>query len=122
VDIQGQLFEEMGDETRAAAVPRIGLVVAANLRHLTGVPWAADDADLVAGRGCSKCCSSRQDRRGCRQQTLLDVRVSRAFSLGGGARIELLVDMLNALNDKAEEGLVDDNLFSSNFRTAERVY
>jgi hypothetical protein len=74
-----------------------------------------DDADLVAGRGCSECCSSRQDRRGCRQQTLLDVRVSRAFSLGGGARIELLVDMLNALNDKAEEGLVDDNFFSSNF-------
>jgi hypothetical protein len=31
------------------------------------------------------------------------------------ARIELLLDVLNVLNDTAEEGLVDDNLFSQNF-------
>ena len=30
-------------------------------------------------------------------------------------RIELLVDILNVLNDTAEEGLVSENLFSSNF-------
>jgi hypothetical protein len=31
------------------------------------------------------------------------------------ARFELLVDVLNALNDTAEEGLATDNLFSPNF-------
>jgi hypothetical protein len=30
-------------------------------------------------------------------------------------RIELLLDLLNALNDTAEEGVATDNLFSSNF-------
>jgi hypothetical protein len=44
--------------------------------------------------------------------SLLDLRVSRTIALG---RIELLVDVLNALNDTSEEGLATDNLFSSNF-------
>jgi hypothetical protein len=43
------------------------------------------------------------------------VRVSRTISFGGSGRIELLVDVLNALNDTAEEGLATDNLFSQNF-------
>jgi hypothetical protein len=43
------------------------------------------------------------------------VRLSRAFALGGKGRIELLVDVLNALNETAEEGLADDNFFSRNF-------
>ena len=48
-------------------------------------------------------------------QSLLDVRVSRAISLRGVGRIELLLDVLNALNDTAEDGLVTDNLFSTKF-------
>ena len=48
-------------------------------------------------------------------QTLLDLRVSKTFSLGGSRRIELLVDELNVLNDTAEEGPVSENLFSPNF-------
>jgi hypothetical protein len=30
-------------------------------------------------------------------------------------RVELLVDVLNALNDTAEESLASENLFSANF-------
>jgi hypothetical protein len=48
-------------------------------------------------------------------QTILDVRLSRTIRFGGSRRIELLVDVLNALNDTAEEALATDNLFSSNF-------
>ena len=48
-------------------------------------------------------------------QSLLDLRVSRTIAFGGVGRIELLVDVLNALNDTAEEGLATDNLFSPNF-------
>jgi hypothetical protein len=41
--------------------------------------------------------------------------VSRAFDLPGRGRIELLLDVLNALNNTAEERLADDNVFSQNF-------
>ena len=46
---------------------------------------------------------------------MLDLRVSRAFSIGGVTRIELLMDVLNALNDTAEEGLASDNYAALNF-------
>ena len=41
--------------------------------------------------------------------------MSRTFRFGGAGRVELLLDVLNALNDTAEEGLATDNLFSPNF-------
>jgi hypothetical protein len=44
-------------------------------------------------------------------QSLLDVRVSRAMPFGRVGRIEAILDVLNALNDRAEEDLVSDNLF-----------
>lgn len=33
--------------------------------------------------------------------------------VGGVGRVEVLVDLLNALNGTAEEGLASDNLFST---------
>jgi hypothetical protein len=48
-------------------------------------------------------------------QSLLDVRVSRVITFGGARRLEMLLDVLNVLNDAAEEGVANDNLFSSNF-------
>ena len=48
-------------------------------------------------------------------QTLLDLRLSHAFDFAGKGRVELLLDVLNALDSKAEERLADDNLFSQNF-------
>ena len=48
-------------------------------------------------------------------QTLVDLRVSRTITLGESTRVELLLDVLNALNDTAEEGLATDNLVSPNF-------
>ena len=36
-------------------------------------------------------------------QTLLDLRVSRVFRLSNAASLELTVDLLNVLNDTAEE-------------------
>jgi hypothetical protein len=46
------------------------------------------------------------------QKSLLDLRVSRRFALGKKGRIDVLFDVLNLLNDTAEESLVTDNLFS----------
>ena len=39
---------------------------------------------------------------------MLDFRVSRAFRLGGTGRVELRLDVLNALNDTAEESIRSD--------------
>ena len=41
-------------------------------------------------------------------QTVLDLRVSRAFVFAGSTRVELRLDLLNALNDTAEESIASD--------------
>jgi hypothetical protein len=50
-----------------------------------------------------------------RRFSMFDVRMSRTIAFGRSTRVELLVDLLNALNDPAEEGLATDNKFSPNF-------
>jgi hypothetical protein len=39
-------------------------------------------------------------------------------TVGGSKRVELLVDVLNALNDTAEESVATENLSSPNFGLA----
>jgi hypothetical protein len=46
---------------------------------------------------------------------LVDVRISKAVNLAGVGRVELMLDVLNALNDTAEEGIATDNAFNQNF-------
>jgi hypothetical protein len=45
-------------------------------------------------------------------QTLLDLRVSRTLPLGATGRVELILDVLNVLNDGAEEAIAGDDLFA----------
>jgi hypothetical protein len=105
------MFRAMG----AIDVPRTGVAVAANLQYFTGKPWAAT-AQIALPQGDQRILLEPRGSRRLSSQSLLDVRVSRTFSLGaGGRRVELLFDVLNALNDTAEEGLATDNLFSPNF-------
>jgi hypothetical protein len=91
----------------AVDVPRTGFVVAANLQYLSGKPWAKtalinpnepNRPVLIEPRGTERLSS----------QTLLDLRVSRAFRLHDLARVELRLDVLNALNDTAEESIRTD--------------
>jgi hypothetical protein len=51
-------------------------------------------------------------------QSLLDLRVSRAISFRGAARLQFILDVLNVLDDSAEEGLATDNVASPNFAKA----
>jgi len=104
------MFRVMG----SVDVPRTGLVVAANLQYFSGKPWAAS-AQVALPQGDQRILLEPRGSRRLSSQALLDVRVSRTISLGGVGRIELLLDVLNALNDAAEEGLATDNLFSPNF-------
>jgi hypothetical protein len=95
-------------------VPRTGLVLAANVQHFSGKPWAAT-AQIALPQGDQRIFLEPRGSRRLSSQTLVDFRVSRPIALGGSTRVELLVDVFNLLNDNAEEGIATDNLFSPNF-------
>jgi hypothetical protein len=95
-------------------VPRTGLVVAADLQCVTGKPWAAT-AQISLPQGDQRVLLETRGTRRLSSQSLLDLRVSRKILSSRWGRVELLVDVLNALNDTAEEDLASDNLFSPNF-------
>jgi hypothetical protein len=95
-------------------VPRTGLVIAANLQHFSGKPWA-ETALFELRQGDQRVLLEPRGSRRLPSQTLVDLRVSRTMASRGGGRLELLVDVLNAWNDTAAEGLVTDNVLSPNF-------
>jgi hypothetical protein len=98
----------------SAEIPKTGLVVAGNLQYFTGVPWAAT-AQVSLPQGLQRVLLEPPGTRRVSSQTLLDLRLSRTFTLAGKSQVELLLDVLNALDDHAEERLADTNLFSQNF-------
>jgi len=95
-------------------VPRTGFVAAANVQHFSGKPWAAT-AQIALPQGDQRILLEPRGSRRLSSQTLVDVRLSKTISAGRSTRVELLLDVLNVLNDAAEEGLATDNLFSQNF-------
>jgi hypothetical protein len=95
-------------------IPLVGVNVAANLQHFTGKPWAAT-ALVSLPQGQQRIMLEPRGTRTLSSQTLFDLRISRSFPLDVRARIELLADVLNALNDQAEVNVATDNFFSPNF-------
>ena len=104
------IFRIMG----SADVPRTGFMVAANFQHFRGKPWAAT-ARVSLPQGDQRILLEPPGSRRLSSQSLLDLRVSTRLRLGGAARVELLMDVLNVLNDTAEEALATDTLFSPTF-------
>ena len=100
------MFRAMG----SVDVPRTGFVVAANLQYFTGKPWAATTT-VALPQGSQRILLEPRGSRRLSSQTLLDLRVSKTIRFGGVGRVELLVDVLNALNETAEESLANDNQF-----------
>jgi hypothetical protein len=95
-------------------VPRVEIVLAGNLQHVSGKPWAAttqaslpqgDQRILLETRGSQRLPS----------QMLVDFRVSRRFQVHDGVSVDLMLDMLNLSNETAEEAIASDNAFASNF-------
>jgi Carboxypeptidase regulatory-like domain/TonB dependent receptor-like, beta-barrel/TonB-dependent Receptor Plug Domain len=105
------MFRAMG----SADVARTGFVFAANLQISSGKPWAATTVVSLPQNNQQRILIESRGSRRLSSQSLLDLRVSRTIAIGGVGHIELLLDVLNALNDTAEEGLATDNMFSSNF-------
>ena len=107
-------FRTMG----SVDVPRVGVVIAASFQYHTGKPWAATTSVPLPQTNNQRTQRVQLEPRGSRRlssQTLLDMRISKTFAFGGGRRVELLLDGLNLLNDTAEEMLVSEDQFSSNF-------
>jgi hypothetical protein len=91
-------------------VPRTGIVAADNLPHLVGKPWAAT-ALVPLPQGDQRMLIEPRGTRRLASQSVLDLRVSKAFRIGeGGQRVEVIVDVLSALNDRAAENLTTDTL------------
>ena len=95
-------------------VPRTGIVVAGSVQHFSGKPWAAT-AQVLLPQGDQRILLEPRGTRRLSSQTLMDVRVSRAFQVSRATRLEVLLDILNLLNDTAEESIVADDQFSPNF-------
>jgi TonB dependent receptor-like, beta-barrel/Carboxypeptidase regulatory-like domain len=95
-------------------VPRTGLLLAANLQCFSGKPWAAT-TQIALPQGDQRVLLEPRGSRRLSSQTLLDLRASRSISFRGLGRVDLILDVLNALNDAAEEELASDNLFSPTF-------
>jgi hypothetical protein len=105
------MFRVMG----SVDVPRTGFVFAANLQYFSGKPWAATTTRIALAQGDQRILLEPRGARRMSAQTLLDVRLSRTLRFGGAGRVEVLLDVLNALNDTAEEALATDELSSTNF-------
>jgi hypothetical protein len=87
---------------------------AANLQIASGKPWAAT-ALVSLPQGDQRVLLETRGSRRLSAQSLLDLRLSRTIAFSSMGRVELSLDVLNALNDTAEEGIATDNLVSANF-------
>ena len=92
-------------------VPRTGFVLAANLQQFSGKPWTAA-AQVMLPQGPQRVLLEPRGSRRLSSQTLLDVRLSTTITVGKLGRIDLLLDVLNVLNETAEESLATETLMT----------
>jgi hypothetical protein len=100
--------------TTVVHVPRTRLLVSANLQTFSGKPWAAS-AQVALPQGTRRVLLEPLGTHRLPSQALLDLRVSQTFSRRSVGRIELMLDVLNLLNDTAEEALISDNVLAATF-------
>ena len=94
-------------------VDRIGVTLSGNFQYFVGKPWA-QTAQVSLPQGDQRILLELRGARRLSPQSLLDLRVAKTISLGGLGRAEAMLDLLNLLNDTAEEALATDNRFSPN--------
>jgi hypothetical protein len=104
------MFRVMG----SVDIGSTGFVLAGNLQHVSGKPWAAT-AQVALPQGDQRILLEPRGSRRMSTQSLLDLRLSRLIHVGRQSSVELLIDVLNTLDDTAAEALATDNLFSQNF-------
>jgi hypothetical protein len=95
-------------------IPRLDVLLALHFQYLTGRPYTAL-TNVTLPQGVRPVYIEPLGSRRFSSQELLDLRLSKSFPIGAGRTIELLADVLNALDDTAEEGVATRNFFSPNF-------
>ena len=101
--------------TTSVRLPR-GFQIAANLQSFSGKPWAAT-TQVTLPQGSRRILLEPRGTRRLSSQTLLDLRLSKQVPFFGAGTVDLILDVLNALNDSAEEALVSDSRFAATFGT-----
>ena len=91
-------------------VPRTRILVAGNLQHYSGRPWAATTIVSLPQNAEQRILLEPRGSQRLASQTLLDLRISRPFRLGRYGEVEVLFDVLNALNESAGEAITTDTL------------
>jgi hypothetical protein len=104
------MFRAMG----TVDVPHTGVMLSANVQYFSGKPWAAT-TQVTLNQGSQRILLEPRGSRRLEPQTILDLRVSRPIRTGRFGRIELIADVLNALNSTADEATASDNKFSPTF-------
>ena len=89
-------------------IPKTGFAVGANFQYFSGKPWAASANVSLAQNQTQRILIETRGTRRLPSQSLLDLRVSRPITIAPGRRIELLFDVLNALDEAAAESIVTD--------------
>jgi hypothetical protein len=97
-------------------MPRTGVAIGLNLQHFSGKPWAATVRTGLP-QGDTRLLLEPRGSRRLSSQTLLDLRLSKRITFGS-ARVDLMLDILNLLDDTAEEGVVSDTLWASDVGAA----
>ena len=98
-------------------LPKTGVTLAANVQHISGKPWAASAQVSLPQSTNQRILLEPRGTRRLSSQTLLDLRVARPITIGGAGRIDLLLDVLNLLNEDAEESIVTDIQVSESAKT-----
>lgn len=112
----GRLPNDRPHVFRAAGVAQLPwrISVAANLQRFSGKPWAAT-AQVPLPQGSQRVLLEPLGSRRLSSQTVLDVQVFKTFRVSHTANVDLMLDVLNLLNDAAEEAVASDNVLSATF-------
>jgi TonB-dependent receptor-like protein len=116
---RGRLLGDRPHIVRVATsvdLPKTGMSLAANFQYFSGKPWAASALVPLPQNDKQRVLIETPGTRRLSSQSLLDLRVSRTFVFKNVGRVDVLLDVLNALNDTAEETIATDNFFGSTFR------
>jgi hypothetical protein len=114
----GRLPNDRPNVVRGTGVVHLwaGFLVAANLQHFSGKPWAATaQVPLAQGQGNRRVMLEPRGSRRLSSQSLVDLRVSKAVHVPKTGKVDLILDVLNLLNDSAEEALASDTLSAATF-------
>ncbi len=98
----------------AYEIPNVDILVGAALQFLTGKPFASQ-ANVRLPQGTRQIYLEPMGSERLSPQTLVDLRISKIFRFAGDRRIEILADILNLGQEKAEESIVTRNFFSENY-------